>query len=271
MSKDTNSKARDADASLFSALEKYKARFPGATMEEVECSEETGLKLPHIVTNRFTLKPMYQLCAQEMKELYTYTFGSPEIMCSFGDGRGYGEAEFERIVSRNHTRWQSNYPFSSFVVTHNEGSEDKEYDVVVGFEGLNDYHDKPGACQLGYALNKKAQSLGKAGSETTGALVLIYGQYLFDTKALVNRSDSNREGSTGSLVYEGEVLNGVYATVRQDNKPSLAILKGLGFEDIGVVTRYGAERFELQRGFCSLDYEDDKGSVCLGEQGPVDC
>lgn len=258
--------SKDRNPLFDDAFKKYHSRFT-AKIEMVEHSSETGLEVPHIVTDRFTLKPIcHRLDTPEMSQLFTSTFASQEVMASFGSGNVYSLQDFEGIIARHTNRWSSGYQFASFIVTHNEESEGKEYDVVLGFEGLNDHHEQPNSCQIGYALNQSAQSLGKAGSETVGTLVLTYGQWLFDNKVLVNRSDSNFKEPKGDLVYQGEEFQKIYSTVRTDNAPSAAILKGLGFEEVGVVTKYEDERIELIRGFYFSEALDIQ---CLGITTPA--
>lgn len=211
--------------------------------------------------------------SEDIKTLYSVTFGDSDVMAKYNRCEPSSEENFMKLVNLQSQRSLYGNPFVGCIIYDKESYAKDKGDAkgkeVIAYAALGN-SGKPNTASLGYLLNKnyhnnnseyhttysKGKDIKYAGTEIAGLFSLYYGQYLSDTKQLVNQLFDEASNS----FKRGEPLKKTSATAKEDNIASWKIQKGLGFKPVDyTINDLGHCRYELQ-----VPYENGAFS-CNGE------
>lgn len=188
----------------------------------------------HMETDRLTLSS----ATKADKEEYEWLICDRQVVNKYAD---WGTLTVGKLLEKSavlHTmytdRWNSKYPFSSFVVRFKELKNEFIGHIVLG------NGSKPGSSEIAYLFHhtsKQGKGLWRQGlgTEAVGAVVQEYAPELSTKKYLVGSDPAQRQP-----------LEKIVATSRLDNLGSEGILRNLKFSVLGQTEKFGAIRNEWE-------------------------
>ena len=158
-----------------------------------------------MITERLHIAPCQE---SDIDDYYNHIYGSAEVAKTFlvPTGKPMKRSQVIRYVLRKVNRWEQGEHFSAFTV------RDKATNKFLGTMGLGSTDEKNSAW-ISYAIRQEEWNK-RYGSEAVKAL-MEYARRLYQA---------------GYKLDYGQPFERVITVVRKDNKPSVKILKKVGFK-----------------------------------------
>lgn len=166
----------------------------------------------HIYTNNFIIKSIH---IQDLDEFHPNLWGDPEVMKLYHIGKPRSFEQTKKRLQEFTKYWESGNPFSGYIV--------HDYDNnLIG--GLLLVLEEGNFAQLSYFSAARYHGRGYS-KEYIGAVVYHLGKYLIEQN---------------TILPNGKLFKGFYATNYPDNIPSIRVLENLGFTYIEKRERHGS-------------------------------